>query len=142
MSKLPARSVTLGTCLRQRDFRICPKRQFAFYAINAIFDAPKLATTWIDQQIKPLRVGDLVWFILGLRVSDRGIGQHHWGPRFPGRLPRPPNWAPIICAEIRDFFNLRRSSPVWNLEARAGIEPAYTDLQSAASPLRHRAIHA
>ena len=25
------------------------------------------------------------------------------------------------------------------LEARAGIEPAYTDLQSAASPLRHRA---
>ena len=26
------------------------------------------------------------------------------------------------------------------LEARAGIEPAYTDLQSAASPLRHRAI--
>lgn len=26
------------------------------------------------------------------------------------------------------------------MEARAGIEPAYTDLQSAASPLRHRAI--
>lgn len=26
-----------------------------------------------------------------------------------------------------------------SLEARAGIEPAYTDLQSAASPLRHRA---
>lgn len=26
------------------------------------------------------------------------------------------------------------------VEARAGIEPAYTDLQSAASPLRHRAI--
>ena len=25
------------------------------------------------------------------------------------------------------------------MEARAGIEPAYTDLQSAASPLRHRA---
>lgn len=25
------------------------------------------------------------------------------------------------------------------VEARAGIEPAYTDLQSAASPLRHRA---
>ena len=27
-----------------------------------------------------------------------------------------------------------------NLEATAGIEPAYTDLQSAASPLRHVAI--
>lgn len=26
------------------------------------------------------------------------------------------------------------------MEARAGIEPAYTDLQSAASPLRHRAL--
>ena len=26
------------------------------------------------------------------------------------------------------------------LEARAGIEPAYTDLQSAASPLCHRAF--
>src|SRR3546814_2354107 len=26
-----------------------------------------------------------------------------------------------------------------DMEARAGIEPAYTDLQSAASPLRHRA---
>ena len=26
------------------------------------------------------------------------------------------------------------------LEAPAGIEPAYTDLQSAASPLRHRAM--
>ena len=28
------------------------------------------------------------------------------------------------------------------MEARAGIEPAYTDLQSAASPLRHRARNA
>ena len=28
------------------------------------------------------------------------------------------------------------------VEARAGIEPAYTDLQSAASPLRHRASRA
>ena len=28
------------------------------------------------------------------------------------------------------------------VEARAGIEPACTDLQSAASPLRHRAIRA
>ena len=27
-----------------------------------------------------------------------------------------------------------------NLEARAGIEPAYTELQSAASPLYHRAL--
>src|SRR5690606_13066353 len=32
-------------------------------------------------------------------------------------------------------FRIRQ---MW-LEARAGIEPAYTDLQSAASPLRHRA---
>ncbi len=30
-------------------------------------------------------------------------------------------------------------SAIWFVEARAGIEPAYTDLQSAASPLRHRA---
>ena len=30
-------------------------------------------------------------------------------------------------------------SPVENLEASPGIEPGYTDLQSAASPLRHEA---
>ena len=33
-----------------------------------------------------------------------------------------------------------RTSLEAELEARAGIEPACTDLQSAASPLRHRAL--
>ena len=34
------------------------------------------------------------------------------------------------------MYSLAKSE---QLEARAGIEPAYTDLQSAASPFRHRA---
>jgi hypothetical protein len=32
---------------------------------------------------------------------------------------------------------MRNQNPKLKMEATAGIEPAYTDLQSAASPLRH-----
>ncbi|CCC98212.1 protein of unknown function [Azospirillum baldaniorum] len=37
-------------------------------------------------------------------------------------------------------FDFAAVSAASRMEARAGIEPTYTDLQSAASPLCHRAI--
>ena len=49
------------------------------------------------------------------------------------RSPESRRTAPILAPSV--FQQILGN---W-LEARAGIEPAYTDLQSAASPLRHRA---
>ncbi|MEN9289489.1 MAG: hypothetical protein RL317_1112, partial [Pseudomonadota bacterium] len=53
----------------------------------------------------------------------------------PDALKPPETWAFQVRSVNGDLVNRC-------VEARAGIEPAYTDLQSAASPLRHRASRA
>ncbi len=52
---------------------------------------------------------------------------------------KPRQRAVRVLPEHRRAGQLCRRLPDGGVEARAGIEPAYTDLQSAASPLRHRA---
>ena len=54
----------------------------------------------------------------------------------------------ILLMSGKEFVYQRRSVQMgntrpenfWLVEAPPGIEPGYTDLQSAASPLRHRAM--
>ena len=55
---------------------------------------------------------------------------------FGGNRPRPID-AGTCQALIRKEYQIRQI--LLNVEAPTGIEPVYTDLQSAASPLRHRA---